>query len=124
MSKLSITPYVRRSYLPLTMLSTEYVLSIYYAKGSQKLLETCENLRRQQTSLKQSSGFIKNNADKHIKENMSSALREAEKFVRPELKDKEVEEKRRFLNYLFFGETTGDSLPVATSVCIPPEFFI
>lgn len=77
----------------------------------------CDQFRRQQTSMKQSSGFTRQGAGKHIQENMSSALREAEKFVRPEFKEKEVEERRKFLNSIFFGETTADLFPLATSVC-------
>lgn len=88
-----------------------------FINGIKKLLEVCDQFRRQQTSMKQSSGFTRQGAGKHIQEDMSSALREAEKFVRPEFKEKEVEERRKFLNSIFFGETTADLFPLATSVC-------
>eukprot|EP01127_Copromyxa_protea_P022570 TRINITY_DN815_c1_g1_i1.p1 TRINITY_DN815_c1_g1~~TRINITY_DN815_c1_g1_i1.p1 ORF type:complete len:1215 (-),score=309.56 TRINITY_DN815_c1_g1_i1:20-3664(-) len=82
-----------------------------------KLLEECTRLSRQQTSLKQSSGFVRNGA-KHILEEMSTALRNAEKFVRPSFSDKEIEARRRFLNALFYGETIHEQLPISVSITL------
>jgi hypothetical protein len=77
--------------------------------------------------MKQSSGFVRQGTGKKMTEDMSQRLREAEKFVRPELKDKEIDERRKFLNALFFGETTPELMPLATSVrplLLPSSFVL